>query len=58
MIFFGALISSAYLAFDQYDEQVMVIRNEFTYAEKKLDASLFLIPEEGVLDNLIKSLGV
>lgn len=56
--FFGALISSAYLAFDQYDEQVMVIRNEFTYTEKKLDASLFLIPEKGVLDNLIKSLGI
>jgi chemotaxis protein CheC len=56
--FFGAIISSAYMAFDHYDEQVMVIRNEFSYSKQKLDASLFLIPEEGVLDKLIESLGI
>lgn len=56
--FFGAIISSAYMAFDHYDEQVMIIRNEFSYSKQKLDASLFLIPEEGVLDKLIESLGI
>ncbi|KRM88622.1 chemotaxis protein CheC [Liquorilactobacillus vini] len=56
--FFGAIISSAYMAFDNYDEQVMVIRNEFSYSKQKLDASLFLIPEEGVLDKMIESLGI
>ena len=35
--YFGAVISSAYMAFDQYDEQVMVIRNEFLYMDDKLD---------------------
>ncbi|SEM59880.1 chemotaxis protein CheC [Ligilactobacillus sp. WC1T17] len=56
--YFGAVISSAYMAFDQYDEQVMVIRNEFLYMDDKLDASLFLIPEVGMLDKMFKSLGI
>ena len=51
-------ISSAYMALDQYDEQVMVIRNEFLYMDDKLDASLFLIPEVGMLDRMFKSLGI
>ena len=56
--YFGAVISSAYMALDQYDEQVMVIRNEFLYMDDKLDASLFLIPEVGMLDRMFKSLGI
>jgi chemotaxis protein CheC len=54
--FFGAAISSIYLAMAQYDEQVMVIRNEFVYAKETLEASLFLIPEIGVLENIFDSL--
>jgi len=42
----------------QYDEQVMVIRNEFVYAKETLEASLFLIPEIGVLENIFDSLGI
>ncbi|KRL99138.1 chemotaxis protein CheC [Liquorilactobacillus satsumensis] len=56
--YFGAVISSAYVALDQYDDQIMVIRNEFTYAKERLDASLFLIPETGVIDRIVKSLGI
>ena len=56
--YFGAVISSADMALDQYDEQVMVIRNEFLYMDDKLDASLFLIPEVGMLDRMFKSLGI
>lgn len=56
--YFGAVISGAYMALDQYDEQVMVIRNEFLYMDDKLDASLFLIPEVGMLDRMFKSLGI
>ena len=56
--YFGAVISSAYMALDQYDEQVMVIRNEFLYMDDKLDASRFLIPEVGMLDRMFKSLGI
>ncbi len=56
--FFGAIISSAYMAFDHYDEQILVIHNEFTYNNENLDASLFLIPGEGVLDKIFKALGI
>ncbi len=56
--FFGAIISSAYMAFDHYDEQILVIHNEFTYNNESLDASLFLIPGEGVLDKIFKALGI
>lgn len=56
--FFGAIISSAYIAFDHYDEQILVIHNEFTYNNESLDASLFLIPGEGVLDEIFKALGI
>ena len=56
--FFGAIISSAYMAFDHYDEKILVIHNEFTYNNESLDASLFLIPGEGVLDKIFKALGI
>ncbi|MDK6809367.1 chemotaxis protein CheC [Ligilactobacillus agilis] len=56
--FFGAIISSAYMAFDHYDEQILVIHNEFTYNNESLDASLFLIPGEGVLDKIFKALEI
>lgn len=55
---FGAVISSLYMAFDQYDEQVMIIKNEFFYLGDKMEASLYFIPKEGVLENLFKSIGV
>lgn len=56
--YFGAIISSIYLAFDQYDEQVLCIRNEFTYEDQELDTSLFLVPGVGALETLFQSLGI
>ena len=56
--FFGAVISSTYMALDQYDEQIMVIRNEFIYEEERLDASLFFIPQVGVLEQMLDALGI
>ncbi|WP_313628648.1 chemotaxis protein CheC [Enterococcus italicus] len=56
--YFGAIISSIYLAYDQYDEQVLCIRNEFTYDKQALDTSLFLVPGKGALETLFQSLGI
>lgn len=56
--YFGAIISSIYLAYDQYDEQVLCIRNEFTYGKQALDTSLFLVPGKGALETLFQSLGI
>ena len=55
---FGAVISSAYMEFEQFGDEIMVIRNEFTYDSNYLEASLYFIPELGVIDKMIKSLGV
>ncbi|MHC5269567.1 chemotaxis protein CheC [Enterococcus sp. LJL98] len=56
--YFGAVISSTYMALEQYDEQVLIIRNEFFYDEERLDASLFFIPEMGVTKKILTALGI
>ena len=56
--YFGAGISSIYMALDQYDDQVLIIRNEFFYDEERLDASLFFIPEMGVTQKILTALGI
>ncbi|WP_291291731.1 chemotaxis protein CheC [Enterococcus sp.] len=56
--FFGAAISSLYLALNQFDDQILVIRNEFSYETEILDASLFFIPEAGVLEEIFGTLGI
>lgn len=56
--YFGAIISSIYMELNQFDDQIMVIRNEFTYDKDKLDASLFFIPETGVIEKFLTTLGI
>lgn len=56
--YFGAVISSLYMALDQFDDQVMIIRNEFFYDEEKLDASLFFIPKDGGIEKIFEALGI
>ena len=55
---FGAILSSAYMDSEQFDENVMIIKNEFVYEGDKVDSSLYFIPRPGVLDNLFKLIGV
>ncbi len=56
--YFGAIISSVYMALNQFDDQIMVIRNEFTYDEDRLEASLFFIPETGGIEKILTTLGI
>ncbi len=55
---FGAVLSTSYIMSEQYDEQVMIIKNEFTYDEMKVDSSLYFIPRPGVLDQLFQKIGL
>jgi len=55
---FGAILSSAYMESEQFDENVMIIKNEFIYEGNVVDAALYFIPRPGVLDNLFKLIGV
>lgn len=55
---FGAVLTSTYMALEQYDEQILVIRNEFKYAKQNLDASLFFIPKSGNLEKIFDTLEI
>lgn len=55
---FGSIISSLYMEMGQFDEQLLIIKNEFLYLGDKIDASLYFIPYEGTLEKIFKSMGV
>lgn len=55
---FGSIISSLYMAVDQYDDEVLIIKNEFFYSGNQMDAFLYFIPEVGVLEKLFKAIGI
>ncbi len=55
---FGSVLSSSYIMSEQYEEQVMIIKNEFTYDGMRVESSLYFIPRPGVLDQLFKKIGL
>lgn len=55
---FGAIMSSVYLEQGQYEERVMIIKNEFYYAGDRLESSLYFVPKPGILEELFKLIGV
>ncbi len=54
---FGAVLSSVYIESGQYDDNVLIIKNEFIYAGDKIEASLYFIPKPGILTKLFNKLG-
>lgn len=54
---FGAILSSVYIESEQYDDNVLIIKNEFIYAGDKIEASLYFIPKPGILTKLFNKLG-
>ena len=55
---FGAILSSVYMESGQYDDEIMLIRNEFLYEGDRMEGELYFVPEPGVLKGLFKILGV
>ncbi|MDR7869623.1 MAG: chemotaxis protein CheC [Tissierellaceae bacterium] len=58
MDMFGAILSSVYMDVEQYDENIMIMKNEFYYNNDKIEGSLYFIPEPGVLDKLFNRIGI
>lgn len=58
MDMFGAILSSAYMEVEQYDENILIMNNEFTYQDNRIEGSLYFIPEPGVLSGLFNIIGV
>lgn len=54
---FGAILSSVYIESEQYDDNVLIIKNEFIYQGDKIEAQLYFIPKPGVLTKLFNKLG-
>lgn len=55
---FGAILSSVYIESGQYDDKIMIIKNEFLYLGKRLESSLYFVPQPGVLEKLFKKIGL
>lgn len=55
---FGAIVSSVYMESGQYDDTIMILKNEFYYMGERMEASLYFVPTPGVLDKLFNLLGV
>lgn len=55
---FGAILSSVYIELGQYDDNIMIIKNEFFYLGEKIESSLYFIPKPGLLDKLFKIMGM
>lgn len=55
---FGSILSSVYMETEYYDENIMIIKNEFSYNGNKIESSLYFVPRPGVLEKLFKILGV
>lgn len=55
---FGAVLSSVYMESEHYDENIMIIKSEFSYNGNTIETSLYFVPRPGVLEKLFKTLGV
>lgn len=55
---FGAIMSSAYMEQSQYDDSIMIIKNEFYYLGDRLESSLYFIPKPGIIEKMLTALTV
>ena len=55
---FGAIMSSVYLEQSQYDDSIMIIKNEFYYLGDRLESSLYFVPKPGIIEKMLKALTV
>lgn len=55
---FGAIVSSVYMESGQYDDTVLILKNEFYYMGERMEAALYFVPKPGVLEKLFSLLGV
>ena len=58
MEMFGAILSSVYMESEQYDENIMIIKNEFLYNGDIIQGTLYFVPKPGVLTSLFEIIGI
>lgn len=55
---FGAIVSSVYMDSGQYDDTILILKNEFYYMGERMEAALYFVPKPDVLEKLFSLLGV
>lgn len=55
---FGSILSSLYMEQEQYDDQVIILKNAFYCEGDQIEGSLYFVPKPGVLETLVTLLGV
>lgn len=55
---FGSILSSVYMEQEQFDQNIFIIKNEFYNLGHKIDGSLYFVPKPGVLELLLRQLGI
>jgi chemotaxis protein CheC len=55
---FGSIISSVYMEEEQFDPEILILKNEFYSLGHKIEGSLYFVPKPGVLEKLLNQLGV
>lgn len=55
---FGAILSSVYIETEQYDENILIMKNHFFYQDIMIDSSLYFVPRPGVLAKIFKYIGL
>ncbi|MBT2731843.1 chemotaxis protein CheC [Carnobacterium sp. ISL-102] len=55
---FGAIMSSIYMEQNQYDDSIMIIKNEFYYLGDRLESSLYFVPKPGIIEKMLQVLTV
>ena len=58
MEMFGAILSGVYMESEQYDENIMIIKNEFLYNGDIIQGTLYFVPKPGVLTSLFEIIGI
>lgn len=53
---FGSLLTSAYLEEFQYDENLWVFKNEYWIEDNKWESSLYFVPQDEILENIISKI--
>lgn len=55
---FGSILSSVYMDQSQFSDDLFIIKNNFYSSGHIIEGSLYFVPKPGVLEHLLKELGI
>ncbi len=58
MDMFGSILSSVYMEQEQYNNNIIILKNNFYSLGHVIEGSLYFVPKPNVLEQLLKRLGI